>query len=359
MAILAALVLPYLAVAADTLHPLAVFVVAPLATCGLSSWREGGIVTLLALATAAVVEQLTQNPVEGNALASRLVIIGMAGAFGVVTAAVRRRQEIELEEAAATVALADALQQGLLPVVRHVEGFDLGLRYRSGEERMHIGGDFVGLLPAGEGRLAFIIGDVCGHGPKAASLGASLRSGWRTLVNRELDDPIEWLRTLDEVFLHPLGIAGGHVTACAGIADQRTREVCLVSAGHPWPVVVGPDPRLLEVHAGKPMGLLPDAPASWQITKVVLAPQERLLLYTDGLIEARVSPTSRLRRGHEALLLHLRSRSTDDQDVLLDDVVASMSTEGDGVYDDDVAVLLIGIQPVDVAAEAMVGGAAV
>ena len=325
-------------------HPLSVFVIPPLATAGLAGWRQTLVVTGLAVVAAAIVEQLTTDPFDGEAIASRAALILAGGGFGALTAAVRRQRETELAEANATVEVAGALQVGLLPTLRSVPGFRVGLRYQSGEARLLLGGDFVDLVAIDAERLAFVIGDVCGHGPAAASLGTSLRAGWRTLVETHHGDPVEWLRWLDRVFLQPPGALGGHVTACTGIVDRAAHEVVLVSAGHPWPVLVGRATHLVEVHAGKPMGLVLNAADSWTPTTVRMAPGDQLLLYTDGLIEARVEPGSRRRRGHEALLAHLVDHATDDQEALLDGVVDAMATDGDG-FEDDVAVLLIGGEP--------------
>jgi phosphoserine phosphatase RsbU/P len=341
--IAAALVVPYLLIAADAVHPLSIFVFAPLATCGLSGWRQTAIVAVLATVVAIAVEQFTADPLEGRALASRVAVIAVGGLFGAVTAAIRRRQEAELEEAAATVALAGALQLGLLPELERIDGFDVGVRYRAGEQRLLVGGDFLDLVPLDGDRLAFIVGDVCGHGPAAASLGAALRAGWRALVDHAPDDPVGWVHGLDRVYLRPLGSAEGHVTACTGIVDRAAGTALVVSAGHPWPVRLSDRAELLEVHAGQPMGLIPEAPASWQATTVPLAAGERLLVYTDGLIEARVEPGARQRRGHEELVGHLDRTIQRDVEPLLDDVVDAMATAGTGGYEDDVAVLLIGV----------------
>lgn len=65
-------------------------------------------------------------------------------------------------------------------------------RYRPGEERLLLGGDFLDVAITPSGTVAFCIGDVGGHGAMPAAVGASLRAGWRALTLTG-DDPIAWL----------------------------------------------------------------------------------------------------------------------------------------------------------------------
>ena len=75
------------------------------------------------------------------------------------------------------------LEQALVPSlpVEH-EGFEVLSHYRSGEHHLDLSGDFIDVLDRGEAGIAVICGDVSGHGPNAAALGAMLRASWQALV---------------------------------------------------------------------------------------------------------------------------------------------------------------------------------
>src|SRR5262249_37799282 len=75
------------------------------------------------------------------------------------------------------------LEASLLPNLRPRDPeLRLLARYRPGEHRMLLGGDFLDAAEVDDGRLFLVIGDVSGHGPSEAALGATLRAAWRTLV---------------------------------------------------------------------------------------------------------------------------------------------------------------------------------
>jgi serine phosphatase RsbU (regulator of sigma subunit) len=340
-----AILLPlYPVIAEEAAHPLTLFVLAPLVTCALSGWKQTALVAVLGVVGALAAEQLADPSLAGTALTARMAVVVIGGILGVAVAYVRNRRDHDLAEAAATIALSSTLQSGLLPEPPETHGFEVAVRYCAGERRMLVGGDFVDLVVVDEDRLAFIVGDVCGHGPAAAALGAALRAGWRALVHSAPVDPLAWVHRLDDVYLQPIGSASGHVTACTGLVDRSRGSATIVSAGHPWPVRLGSEPALVEVHAGQPMGLVPEAPSTWAARQVPLQPGESLLIYTDGLIEARVSPGAAQRRGHEALLASVPRDRSAPLESLLDHLLEMMSTGGSGgtgSFEDDVALLIV------------------
>ena len=108
--------------------------------------------------------------------------------------------------------------------------------YDSSQATGIVGGDFVDVVTLPDDRLGVVIGDVCGHGPKAA-LGTAVRAAWRTIVLTHAADPAGWLELLHQAQV-PLSGGDTFVTMCTGVIDTAAGRAELVSAGHPWPVVV-------------------------------------------------------------------------------------------------------------------------
>ena len=117
--------------------------------------------------------------------------------------------------------------------------------YRPGEGRMLLGGDFIDAVTRPNGSVAAVIGDVTGHGPDAAALGASLRAAWRALALRgaSLQANMKTLNSLtldesDRAEQGELGL-GLLATVCAVEIDAAGRRARFVNAGHPMPLLLG------------------------------------------------------------------------------------------------------------------------
>jgi serine phosphatase RsbU (regulator of sigma subunit) len=149
-----------------------------------------------------------------------------------------------------------------------------------------IGGDFYDARVLPDGSVALVVGDVAGHGAESAARAARLRFGWRARV--EVDpDPQRVLGVLNTLVVGPGEREQGiYASMCHCIVHPDGRaEVAL--AGHPRPIVMdGATGAPIEVDARGPiLGLLD--PPSWPVTQVTIPESGLLVLYTDGLLEAR------------------------------------------------------------------------
>jgi serine phosphatase RsbU (regulator of sigma subunit)/PAS domain-containing protein len=180
----------------------------------------------------------------------------------------RRRSEV-----------ADALQASLLPrQLRQIPGTEVAAAHVPASDEQEVGGDFYDVYPAGDG-------DVCGKGEDAAAVTAAARHAIRAFAH-SAPDPAAVLRSANEVMLAE-EFGGRFVTAAVGHAQWRRRRlhVVLASAGHPGPVLVGPDGRTQRLRGGGlPLGIFPDAAPSTE--EIDLEPGDVLFFYTDGLTGA-------------------------------------------------------------------------
>ena len=195
-----------------------------------------------------------------------------------VAAAVQARQ-LEVERAAARV-----LQRGLLPSeLPDVPGIEFATRYVPAEIG-GVGGDWYDAFVLANGKLWIMVGDIAGHGMQAAVVMSRLRS---TLRAYALDDhsPEEVLARADRKlqFFEPAETA----TVLCGLLEPPYHAIQLSLAGHPPPVIVGPDSpaALVDIDPGRLLGVDLDTPRA-SIT-VPLAPGAVVVAYTDGLIERR------------------------------------------------------------------------
>jgi len=155
-------------------------------------------------------------------------------------------------------------------------GYQVGVRYQSASGLAQIGGDFYDVVEVDDLGLAFIVADARGKGLEASSLAAVLKGAFRTLAG-EAAGPARILHRLDRLVAREGGDED-FVTALAGRMYPNGRVV-LASAGGPPPL--GGGPRLVQVAA--PLGLGTQANESYGL----LRRGQRLICYTDGLIEAR------------------------------------------------------------------------
>jgi len=132
------------------------------------------------------------------------------------------------------------------------------------------------------------VGDVAGHGAESAARAARMRFGWGALV--EVDpDPRHVLQIMNTHIAEPHERDQGiYATMChCIISPDGTAEFAL--AGHPRPLLVsGDEAGLVEVDARGPiLGLLDEV--DWPVTQLAIPPGGMLVIYTDGLVEARRS----------------------------------------------------------------------
>lgn len=180
-----------------------------------------------------------------------------------------------------TIAL--TLQRALLPTrlatSPHVR---VAHRYVPGSHATEVGGDWYDVIGLSGGRVALVVGDVMGHGVRAAADMGRLRITANTLA-RHIEEPAVLLAELDACAQE----AGIELATCLYLVyDPGRGRARIGNAGHPPPLVVLPDGRVEAVDAapGPPLGV---GGHPFATTEAELPSGATLVLYTDGLVEAR------------------------------------------------------------------------
>ncbi|GLZ40178.1 GAF domain-containing SpoIIE family protein phosphatase [Actinokineospora sp. NBRC 105648] len=183
--------------------------------------------------------------------------------------------------------VASVLQASLRPpALPRVPGLRLSARFRAAAEHLDIGGDFYDVHGAGDDWL-LALGDVCGKGVEAAVLTGRARQSIRTAAHFDRS-PAAVLSALNSV-LYDEDSDKFVTVVCTRVrpaADGRSAEVTLAVAGHPSPLLLRADGSIEQVEvSGTVAGVLPEV--SYREVRVDLAAGDTLVMFTDGIYEAR------------------------------------------------------------------------
>jgi serine phosphatase RsbU (regulator of sigma subunit) len=179
---------------------------------------------------------------------------------------------------------AETMQRSLLPrEIPEIRGLEVGHVYQS-SARVDVGGDVYDFLSLEDGRLAVILGDVTGKGIQAAADMAMAKFSFRALA-RSYPEPAEFLAKANDVVIEEIAV-GKFITMVYAVIDPAMHEVAYSSAGHPPPRFVGADGTVSTLSTtGLALGIERDQ--EYPAERATLEPGAVLVLFTDGVIEAR------------------------------------------------------------------------
>lgn len=228
--------------------------------------------------------------------------------------------------------VAETLQHALLPrTIPAIPGLEIVVRYRAAAEKAYVGGDWYDVVPAGEDRFVFVIGDVSGHDVQAAAVMASLHYACRAYA-LEGHPPAEILGRLRDML--DVTRDGHMATVLCGLVEVGAHRVTLATAGHLPPLVAGAAEACYPaITPAPPIGIAESRPPE---PVVVTVPDRGLLIaYTDGLIERRTEALDiGMKRLADAAVMP--ASSTED---LLDGIISELA--GNSPSDD---LALIGLK---------------
>ena len=189
------------------------------------------------------------------------------------TARIRRELEMARE-----------IQLGLFPrELPRIEGFDL---FAANQPSLEVSGDYYDVLPWGtDGTTAFVLADVSGKGVPAALMMSNIQACLHSQALRPAESPCDWMSALNRQLFENMR-AGTFVTLFFAVLSAAKRSLVYINAGHNPPLLLRADDqqRTLD-EGGLIVGALPEA--QYTQGEVVLRPGDLLLMYTDGVTEAR------------------------------------------------------------------------
>jgi phosphoserine phosphatase RsbU/P len=267
----------------------------------------------------------------------------------------RREYERELlharrsaeEERARLQTLATTLQRSLLPPsLVPPTGMDAAAYYHPASTD-EVGGDFYDLFALSDERWGFFLGDVSGKGAAAAAVTSLTRYTLRAAAVYD-DDPVAVLHNLDTVLNQEFhGIDPRFCTVIFGVLTRRGTgfDVHLASGGHPPALLLFGDGRadIVDLTGGQLVGILRNA--RFVSKRIRLSPGDTLVLYTDGLTEARTGVGQSRYDDDGALLRFASAHAPASAAAIVDSIKGLLDGFGSGLQD-DTAVLSLGVPSV-------------
>ena len=183
-------------------------------------------------------------------------------------------------------ATAVTLQRSLLPErLDPPVGVEVAARYEPAARQSEVGGDWYDVMETGERELSVIVGDVSGHGVRAAAIMAKLRFAARAYA-AEGHSPASTLRSLGSLL--EIGRDGHFATVLCATLDLERCRLLVASAGHPGPIVRDHGgTRSVDVRTAPPIGVPCD---TYPELTVNLTGAGELFAFTDGVFERRDEP---------------------------------------------------------------------
>ncbi|GAA2728724.1 ATP-binding SpoIIE family protein phosphatase [Streptomyces nogalater] len=228
--------------------------------------------------------------------------------------------------------VADTLQDSMLPrITPRMAGCDIATRYLPGTRLGRIGGDWFDTIKLPGSRTALVVGDVMGHGLNSAAMMGQLRTAVQTMAAMETP-PAQLLRNLDDLARR---LGDTYLATCLyAVYDPIRGELTLANAGHIPPVLVRAEDggsRLLDLPTGAPIGV---GGVPFEAVRIRVAPGDRLVLCTDGLVEVRGSDIGE----GLAALCESAAHPAASMDDACDTIIRALNTHGG--RKDDVALLM-------------------
>ncbi|MEV0600469.1 SpoIIE family protein phosphatase [Streptomyces sp. NPDC050315] len=271
---------------------------------------------------------------------SRGRLVAVQGVVQDVSAVRRMQAELAAsrrEAAEQQLRRAEELQLALLPTVHPtLPGLRVAVRYQPAENCTRVGGDWFEAAPLPDGRVLIAIGDVSGHGLRAAAKMAQLRNALLGIAHTGAD-AAEILDCLNLLAFH------GHedsmtATAVVGHFDPDSRTLTWARAGHPRPVLVrGSEAAELDNDDGTTLGA--SLAPGYGVTTTVLRAGDRVVLYTDGLVERRAD---RAGDREDLLLAAARQGADGTPEQHLQSLLSALHTDPED--DTCVIVLHVGVE---------------
>lgn len=220
-------------------------------------------------------------------------------------------------------------------------GFELAAVYRSASEGTEVGGDFYDVFPLDRAEWAVVIGDVCGKGPEAAAITAAARHTIRA-VARDHRQPAAVLRRVNDALVdYPLGERFCTAAFARLVRIVRGVRLSICCAGHLPPMVRRRDGSVEEIGTpGSLLGVFPEV-RLWEQT-VQLGPGDAIVFFTDGVTEARHGDRLFGTDGMRRVLQGTGGLGASD---VVDAVTAAVRAHGGAELRDDVAVVVVQVQP--------------
>jgi sigma-B regulation protein RsbU (phosphoserine phosphatase) len=248
---------------------------------------------------------------------------------------------VEKERMEEELAIAHDLQTSMLPATcPEIKGFRIAALSTPARE---VGGDFFDFIEMGEDKVGFVIGDVTGKSVSGALVMSASRSVFRMLSEEQLT--VGDIMTRANRRIKKDITSGMFVALLYAVLDGEERILSLCSAGQTQPIYLSAktgEAKLVEtVGDNFPLGILEEA--DYQETRLELSPEDKVVFYTDGIVEAMNEKEEIF--GFERLLKVVQGTSAMDAEALLKEILDRVNTfVGGAAQHDDLTVISVSVE---------------
>ncbi len=231
--------------------------------------------------------------------------------------------------------IAEILQKSLLP--RHppkLPDIKIASRLVSATAAADVGGDFYDFIELGNNKVAIILGDVCGSGIDVATLTGMAKNTIRAFA---WEDPnVSSILNRANRVICAQTEPSKFVAIFLGIIDLSTHILNYCIAGQPKPFLIRSGEKIAQLDSGVMLALGIEPDSLYSSNSINLERNDTLLVYTDGLIEAR---RNKELFGEEGVIKILRQESGSSLDEVVDTILAAAKSFAGGRLKDDVAIV--------------------
>ncbi|HZD60096.1 MAG TPA: SpoIIE family protein phosphatase, partial [Anaerolineae bacterium] len=238
--------------------------------------------------------------------------------------------------------VADVLQEALLVMPEEIEGTDFSYLYRSATRTARVGGDFYDIFELEHGKVGIVIGDVSGKGIEAATLTALIKSTIRAHAYEDKSPAVVIAKT-NEAVKRGANLAV-FITVVFGVLDVESGEFTYCSAGHPRAVIKRKTGEVVFLETSSPV-IGAFLGVCFLDDKATLARGDILVLYTDGVVEARHDSSF---YGEEGIVEFFKNLKPIPTKEVPQAIYGDVTKFASGKLSDDVAILAISLDERDV-----------
>jgi sigma-B regulation protein RsbU (phosphoserine phosphatase) len=239
----------------------------------------------------------------------------------------------QIEQQEEELSRAREIQQALLPrQIPQLPGFEVAGAWRPARA---VSGDYFDVFPLGEHKLCICIADVVGKGVSAALLMAHAQAAVRALSS-ESNSPANLCGRVNRLLCENIA-TGKFVTFFYGILDSERRTFEYCNAGHPNPILISSGRSCALNTDGAVLGVFPEW--IYEGGSIRLEPQDRLLLFTDGITEAEGANAQEFGEENIAAFAKLNCRKSAKE--LTDGLLEAVTTFCGGHFQDDATLVVI------------------
>lgn len=236
------------------------------------------------------------------------------------------------------LAIAAEIQRKLLPK-EPPEGTDLDIAFLNTMAR-DIGGDYYDFLKNDRDQLTIVIGDSMGKGMPAALLMTTVRAVWRSRSVSGFESPGDIMTAINRIVYPDLKATESFMTMFCALYEPRTANFKYCNAGHNPPIRHSKDSEnciQLEI-GGIPIGMFPDA--DYYSDEFIMKKDDVIVMYTDGIIEAR--DENDIEFGYDRLCELINKNSSKTSKEIADNILSAVLRHtGDSSLSDDITIVVL------------------